>query len=110
MLWGMLYETNGGPSSNISIGSSGYGITNLNRFSYAFVTVPTTSGTITSNSLCVKRVQNLSGGNYWGQASQSNVALSLKEFFNRNPPSINIRTKLRRELPSLATTYSYFKL
>ena len=34
------------------------------------------------NSL--KRVQNISGGNYWGKESKDGVAQSLKEIFNGN--------------------------
>ena len=37
-----------------------------------------------SNSMSVKRVRNLSGGNYWGHETKSDVALSVSEIFNCN--------------------------
>ena len=34
--------------------------------------------------MAVKRIWGLSGGNYWGHPSKSDVALSVAEIFNRN--------------------------
>jgi len=110
MLWDMVYASHGIPHRNITIGSTGYSITGLRRFAYAFVTVPTSRGPFAATSIKVQRVRNLSGGNYWGQTTSSGVAQSLKEIFTSNFASINIRTNLRRELSNLNTTHSYFQI
>lgn len=34
--------------------------------------------------MAVKRVNNLTGGNYWGMATKNGVALSASEIFDRN--------------------------
>lgn len=34
--------------------------------------------------MCVLRVSNLSGGNYWGRPSEVGIANSVKEILNRN--------------------------
>lgn len=113
MLWDMIYASNGSFSRNITIGSSAYSIRNIRKFTYSFVTVPTTSGKITSESTCVKRVQNISGGNYWGRATQPSVAHSIKDIFGNNFTSgtpNGIRSSLSNALPKLYTHYSYFRL
>lgn len=70
---------------NITVGRNGYSIHNCANFTYSFVTVPTSRvENINSDSTCVKRVNNLSGGNYWGIRSRSNIASSIKEMLSRN--------------------------
>ena len=90
MLWQMVYSSQGfNPTTGgtrVRVGRNGYGIGNFHSFFYAFVTVPsgTRQTTYKSGSLPVKRVMNLSGGNYWGMRSSSGVASSIKEFFINN--------------------------
>lgn len=114
MLWDMVYSSSGFPARNISIGSNGYTITDFSRFNYSFATVPSNiNANYNPNSTPVKRVCNLSGGNYWGKPSQSGVASSLKEVFTRNftnGATVNIRTDLASAIPDLSTTYSYFDI
>lgn len=87
MLWDMVYRASFGPGTGIHIGKHGYNIQHLQRFSYSFVTVPSQkAGSMPSKStqMAVKRVSNLSGGNYWGMPTKSGVALSLSEIFDSN--------------------------
>ncbi len=114
MLWDMLYSSDGFYRRNISIGSSEYNIRNLRRFGYAFVTIPTNNrAKYEPNSTAVKRVKNLSGGNYWGKTSKDGVALSIKEIFNINQlgnDNESFKPKLNEELQSILTKYNYFRL
>lgn len=114
MLWDMVYSAQGFQNNNISVGVNNYSLDSFNNFSYSFVTVPTTDPNgINQDSVCVKRVITLSGGNYWGQATRHNVASSLKEIFNRNMSNgiqPNIRTNLTNSLNEIDTIFSYFNL
>jgi len=114
MLWDMLYASDGFYRRSITIGTSEYNIRNLTRFGYAFVTVPTNSKVkYTSKSTAVKRVRNLTGGNYWGRSDFDGVALSLKEIFNKNSlgdDGKNFRKRLDLELNYLSNKYDYFNL
>jgi len=111
MLWDLIYASNGF-RNGVSVGTSAFSIRNLQHFSYSFVTVPTSRGPFTSNSTSVKRVSNLSGGNFWGGASQSNVAHSIKEMCSMNFSSgaPNIRQSIALAIPLLNSTYSYFRI
>ncbi|AJI75770.1 hypothetical protein [Francisella philomiragia] len=114
MLWDMVYSAQGFQNNNISVGVNNYSLDSFNNFSYSFVTVPTTDPEgINQDSVCVKRVITLSGGNYWGKATRHNVASSLKEIFNRNMSNgiqPNVRTNLTNSLNEINTTFSYFNL
>ena len=114
MLWDMIYSTNTFRSGrSITIGRNGFSIKNL-TFTYSFVTVPSNKlKNYAPNKTCVKRVENLTGGNYWGLPTMNNVAASLKEILNRNlynGSSNNHLTTLAVELPKLLTDYSYFRV
>jgi len=113
MLWDMIYSATNF-RTNVTVGRNGYAIADVARFTYSFVTVPTSrmSG-INANSTCVKRVTNMTGGNYWGRPTVNNVANSIKEMLQRNLStghSRNHLTTLNGELPNLNTDYSYFRL
>lgn len=114
MLWDMIYSSRGFIRSSISVGTSTFSINHIKKFTYSFVTVPTVEKSrFTSESTAVKRVQNLSGGNYWGYPSKSSVAHSLKDIFGKNfsaASSVSLTGRLTSELPKLSTTYSYFNL
>ena len=114
MLWDMIYSANGFRGRNITIGREGFNIHNANNFSYSFVTVPSNQrANYNSNSVAVKRVTNLSGGNYWGKPSEQHVARSIKEIFTNNFQAgyaNNIRADIRENLPRLENELSYFKL
>jgi len=116
MLWDMIYSANGFPGRNISIGRNGYSIAGVNRFTYSFVTVPSNrKDTYKSDSVKVKRVTNLSGGNYWGKPTVHNVARSIKEIFNNNYQNgfnENIRNDIRKAIPQLKQggSLNYFGL
>lgn len=113
MLWDMIYSATNF-RNNVTVGRNGYSITNAAQFSYSFITVPTSRITsITANSTCVKRVSNISGGNYWGRPTQNNIASSLKEMLQRNlahSHASNFLTTLQTELPRLNTDYGFFGL
>ena len=115
MLWDMIYSAEGFNSNrNIVVGTNGYSIRALNRFAYAFATVPTVAlNKLTPTSISVRRVANLSGGNYWGHSSVSGVANSLKEIFNRHfsdSSHIDIRNRLTNEIENFNTEYAYFRV
>jgi len=116
MLWDMIYSAGGFRGRNITIGRNGFNIQNAQSFSYSFVTVPSNQNTLyKQDNVAVKRVTNLSGGNYWGQPSIQNVAKSLKEIFTNNFQSgfnSSIREDIRKSIPELNKDKSlcYFKL
>lgn len=98
MLWDMIYSAGGFHGRNITIGRNTFSIQTCKSFTYSFATVPTNQrGKFKSDSVAVRRVTNLSGGNYWGQVSKSSVARSLKEIFTNNFQS-GARSKLRNDL------------
>lgn len=113
MLWDMIYSGERF-SRGVVVGVNGYGIKSEN-FKYAFVTVPSNSNeTYTSDKTCVKRVRNLSGGNYWGKPTENDVAKSIKEMITSNFLSgINggsVRNSIRANIANINTTYNYFKI
>lgn len=113
MLWDMIYSATHF-RTNVTVGRNGYAIADVARFTYSFVTVPTSRiEGINANSTCVKRVTNITGGNYWGRPTVNHVANSIKEMLQRNLSSGHIRnhlTTLNSELPRLNTDYSFFRL
>lgn len=104
MLWDMVYRASFGPGTGIHIGKNGYSVKNLQRFTYSFVTVPSQKeGRMPSKStqMAVKRVCNLTGGNYWGLHTKSGVALSLSEIFDSNFASafsLNVRASIKNSI------------
>ena len=85
MLWDLLYRHSADSSlTDVRIGVGGHAPHHFNTFNYSFATVPTQKGEVKPNSVRVKRVANLSGGNYWGHSTKSGVALSLAEFPSNN--------------------------
>lgn len=114
MLWDMIYSANGFRGRNITIGREGFNIHAATNFTYSFVTVPSNQrANYKNDSVAVKRVTNLSGGNYWGKATEPNVARSLKEIFTNNFQSgypNNIRTEIRNAIPKLSNDLAYFRI
>ena len=104
MLWDMIYSANGFSGRNITIGREGFNIHDTLKFTYSFVTVPSNiRANYNSNSVAVKRVTNLSGGNYWGKKTEQNVARSLKEIFTNNFQAgykNNIRKDIKTAIPN----------
>jgi len=84
MLWDLIYNSGSFRVPNVSVGREGVSPASFRRFSYAFVTVPTSRGSFLPNGLPVLRVRGLTGGNYWGHATTVGVARSIKEFFTTN--------------------------
>lgn len=89
MLWNMIYSAQNLHVQNVAIGSNGVSPTSFANFSYAFMTVPTNTekngkDNFKKTSTAVVRVQGLSGGNYWGNPTESGVASSIAEYFGRN--------------------------
>lgn len=113
MLWDMIYSSKGFNNS-VTVGSTSYSIRDIRKFSYAFVTVPTVDkNKISSNSVCVKRVQNITGGNYWGYPSVSSVASSLKEIFRKNFSNAcvgSLLENINNELVNFKRDYYYFQI
>lgn len=114
MLWDMVYRAKGFDEHNTSVGNNGYSISGLKKFTYSFVTVPSSKKDITGkNCTPVNRVSNLSGGNYWGMPSESGIASSLKEIFSRNfcgGLNHSLREDLSKELIKIKTEHNYFDL
>lgn len=113
MLWDMVYSAKEF-KSNIAVGRNGYSIHDVKRFTYSFVTVPTSRmDNVNPASTCVRRVAHISGGNYWGKTTKSGVSSSIKEMLGRNLASghnNNHLTTLNMELLQMTTDYSYFML
>ena len=113
MLWDIIYRTPLGNLQGIKVGTPPYSIQYI-PFSYSFVTVPTTSDLeeITPTSVCVARVKNLSGGNYWGMQSKAGIALSLDYIFQTNFTSGfddgNINISLNKAIPLLKRRKDYY--
>lgn len=111
MLWDAVYAadtfTNG-----IVVGTNGYSMHDVKRFTYSFVTVPTNKiDLFRQNSTAVLRVRHLSGGNYWGRPTKQGIANSLKEMIERNLKSGSpegILVTLRKTASELDGKYSYF--
>jgi hypothetical protein len=84
MLWDMVYRAKGFKDHSVSIGRNSHSIQDMKAFSYSFVTVPTQKDPYKSTDMAIKRVRNLSGGNYWGNPTTSGVSLSVSEIFSKN--------------------------
>lgn len=113
MLWDMIYSANNF-RNGITVGKNGYSIHNILRFTYSFATVPTVAlSNIKTTSTAVKRVSNLSGGNYWGRPTITNISSSIKEMLSRNLSTGHVNnhlTTLSAEISKIDTEYSYFNL
>lgn len=116
MLWDMVYQ--GAPHfGNVQVGTGtkyfGSG-PDYAQIRYAFVTVPTNKSGYKPTSMPVERVRNLSGGNYWGKASEKGIAKSLDRIFVGarlgSGEGALVSDTLSRHLSQLGTTYSYFGL
>lgn len=116
MLWDMIYSAGGFRGRNITIGRNSFSIQKCASFSFAFVTVPiNVSETFTDQSLAVKQVTNISGGNYWGKETKKHVARSVKEIFVNNYLSGYNRSILEDISANLGEfnergNYAYFRL
>lgn len=113
MMWDAIYSAQSF-SNGISIGTNGYSIHDIRRFTYSFVTVPTNKlHLFKPTSTCVLRVRQLSGGNYWGRPTKQGVANSVKEMLDRNlrnGAKESILSSIKTAAPKLHTEYSYFGL
>ena len=116
MLWDMIYSAGGFRGRNITIGRNNFSIGQSPNFTYSFVTVPSNQHDLyRPDTLAVKRVTNLSGGNYWGQPTLPDVARSLKEIFVNNYNlgfKTTIRADIRTALPnfSIGLPLDYFRI
>ena len=116
MLWDIVYSSKGFKSKNIQIGKNGYTLDDLRNFTYAFVTQPSQKDLrkFKTDSMPVLRVNNLSGGNYWGHKSVNGVALSIKEIFSQNfnygVKSKSIRNDLKKEVTNYKNFLKRFNL
>jgi len=117
MLWDMIYSVKDFiEDSNITIGRNNYHAHNLQKFRYAFVTVPTNKTEYKPNSTAVKRVSNISGGNYWGNPAKDSVCESIENIFGRNFKSGFNGNGIRDDLNTIIKgknfrlTHDYFKL
>lgn len=84
MLWDLIYNSSSFRVPNVTVGRNGVSPTSFKKFSYSFVTVPTSRGIFAPSKLPVLRVRGLTGGNFWGHPTRDGVARSLKEFFTAN--------------------------
>lgn len=83
MLWDMIYSFRGVKDHKVRVGANGFDLDDLKEFTYSFVALPSQTKDIKPNSMAVRRVESLSGGNYWGKPSQSGVADGLSEIFKK---------------------------
>ncbi|MBY0490362.1 MAG: hypothetical protein K2R93_11020 [Gemmatimonadaceae bacterium] len=101
MLWDIVYHSKV-PDLSVSVGVKGYHPQSFKRFSYAFATVPTNKTKYNPKRLECLRASRVTGGNYWGKASESGVALQLSEFFSKNGIGARAGTGLREALAAEA--------
>jgi hypothetical protein len=88
MLWDMIYNSSTFRIPYVSVGRNGFNPSSFRQFSYAFVTVPSNQKTTYKpQNTAVLRVKGLTGGNYWGQPTEQNVAASIKELAGRRFPT-----------------------
>jgi hypothetical protein len=99
MLWDLIYEAAavGRSLSRVHVGSMGMVLASFGEFNYSFAAVPT-QDKIKADHLPAKRVQHLSGGNYWLRKSEPNVAACVNEFPVRNF-GLQIAATAARNLP-----------
>ncbi len=85
MLWDIVYQTTEFSTHNISVGTNNRKLSHFKKFKYCFVTVPSQRDIekFKTDSVAVKRVHNISGGNYWGLPSRNGIALSIKEMLTK---------------------------
>ncbi len=84
MLWDIIYSADGLPD-HVNVGINNLSPKNLYSFKYGFSTWPTGGGNqIEPNSMPVRRVENLSGGNFWLKKTKQDVASNIKELPNRH--------------------------
>lgn len=114
MLWDMIYSAGGFGARQISVGINNFSIRDIQNFTYSFVTVPTNRlSSYNPSSVSVKRVYNLTGGNYWGYPTSIGIARSLKEIFNNYRDGYQqgvIRNTLTENINEIPTKYDYFNL
>ena len=86
MGWDIIYSSTGFTNENIKIGRDGFSIHKIKDFKYSFITVPTQKDLdkIKKTSTQVLRVNNLSGGIFWGAQTKVAVAKNISEIFNDN--------------------------
>ncbi len=87
MLWDIVYNAQNLRLPTVAVGEGGFSPYSFQNFSYAFMTVPTNTGGISTfkrDTTAVVRVRGLSGGNFWGHPSAPGIADSISEFLGRN--------------------------
>jgi hypothetical protein len=116
MLWDLIYRSVGFGNA-ATVGINGFINTALAKFSYAFVTVPTVdSSKIKPNSTAVLRVRALSGGNYWGMATNNSIALNVFELITKNFQTSlasyphSWPADIRGEIENMVNNENYFNL
>ena len=113
MLWDLIYSSTGF-NTNASVGHNGHTPRGLKMFSYAFVTVPTTDPEeLKPASVAVLRVGKLSGGNYWGLPTKSNVASNVFDIVQKNFPETfaeNWNSNIGTSIKNLIATDDYFQI
>jgi len=114
MLWDIVYNAQNLRLPTVAVGEGGFSPYSFQNFSYAFMTVPTNTGGISTfkrTTTAVVRVRGLSGGNFWGHPSTPGVADSISEFLGRNFQSqfsANVQNHLQSNLLSDPTLLSRF--
>lgn len=98
MLWDLVYRSKGFEGNHISVGQNGHYFADLKKFTYAFVTVPTQKAPFKPTDMAVKRVRNLSGGNYWGRETEKGIAFGVKQIFSANFRSAFAGKSIRNSL------------
>jgi len=91
MLWDLIYDVERFASKNVEVGVGGFTPRSLKKFRYAFATVPTGSAPEKrkASGVNVKRVQQLSGHNFWCAKTVPDVALCINEF-----PGVNFQDEI----------------
>jgi len=113
MLWDLIYNSSSFRLPHVSVGRNGFNPSSFGKFGYSFVTVPTVKKPPKPSDVSVRRVTNLTGGNYWGKESESGVCRSLNEFFGKNYSSFfvgGVQTHINQQIQSDSHYYKRFRL
>lgn len=115
MLWDMVYHAEKFEDDRVSLGRNNNYLKHLGSLKYAFVTVPSNNVELfKATSLSVKRVSELTGGNYWGLPSGKGIAQSLGQIFSKSElgpdKGTGVKLSLGKSISRLGSDFDYFKL
>lgn len=109
MMWDMIYAARAFKGGVVTVGTHNFSVQELREFRYAFVTVPTNDPAgYKPTAMAVKRVSQLSGGNFWGRPTVQGVAQDVSEIFVKAAIGPNDGRGVRSAVAAAASIPAYF--